>query len=353
MDVEKLINYFETSFIADLLEKESVTDISYNGKDIFYVDNRFGRLKRKTQVEPGLVKDFIRQIANLSEKQFSFQDPKLDVSFGKYRITAVHQSICRKDNLVSIAFSIRIGSAKLRIQENPETLPKEVCDLIDVLIDSNVSMAIGGLTGSGKTELQKYMICQMKQNTRAIVIDNILELDQLQTKEDIDLNIWQVDEKRASASIQELVRTALRSNPDWLIVAESMGKEMLDVLNSALTGHPIITTLHALDLQSMPHRMVRMVMMNEQKMNFRDVYQDIAYHIRFYFYLKRKYLSNGNVSRYISSIAYLNGDKMEEIYSSSDGLKKKYGLLSKNALALLDLSTASNLFKRTFLGGEQ
>ena len=161
-----------------------------------------------------------------------------------------------------------------------------------------------------------------------------------------------MDENRKSASIQELVRTALRSNPDWLIVAESRGKEMLEVLNSALTGHPIITTLHAFDLQSMPHRMVRMVMMNEQKMDFKDIYEDLSYHIRFYFYLKRKYLTSGAVIRYVSSIAYLNGSKMEEIYSS-DGENKRYGLLSKEALALLDLTHASNLFKKTFIGGDR
>ena len=352
MDVNKLIDFFEHSFLSDLLAKESVTDISYNGEQIYYQDNRLGRLKRKAAVEPQLVRDFIRQIANLSEKQFSYSSPELDVSFGKYRLSALHQSICRKNNMECICFSIRIASTKLRIEENEKYLPAQVCDLLDVLVNSNVSIVIGGLTGSGKTELQKYLITRMRENTRTIVIDNILELDQLQVSQDLDLNIWQVDDNRADASIQRLVKTALRSNPDWLIVAESRGKEMLEVLNSSLTGHPIITTLHALDVDSMPYRMVRMVMMNEQKMDFNDVYQDIAYHMRFYIYLKRKFQPNGAVLRYISSIAYLNGKKMEEIYSS-DGENKKYGLLSTKALSLLDVSSSSNLFKRTFIGGSK
>ena len=352
MDVNKLIEYLESSFLSDLLKKESVTDISYNGENIYYLDNRFGRLKRKTQVEPQLVRDFIRQIANLSEKQFSYQNPELDVSFGKYRINALHQSICRKNNVECICFAIRIASSKLRIEENEKYLPRQVCDLLDVLIASNVSIVIGGITGSGKTELQKYLITRMLDNIRTIIIDNILELDQLRIDKDLDLNIWQVDENRLQASIQNLVRTALRSNPDWLIVAESRGKEMLDVLNSSLTGHPIITTLHALDMETMPYRMVRMVMMNEQRMDFDDIYEDISYHMRFYIYLKRRYRTDGAVLRYISSIGYLNGTKMEEIYGS-DGENKRYGLLSKNAISLLDLSTASSLFKRTFIGGNK
>ena len=339
MDVKKLVDYLESSFLKDLLSLESVTDISYNGDKIYYIE-----------VEPQLVKDFIRQIANLSEKQFSYQSPELDVSFGKYRLSALHQSVCRKNNVECVCFSIRIASSKLRIEENEQFFPKEVIDLLDVLIDSNVSIVIGGLTGSGKTELQKYLITRMRENTRTIVIDNILELDQLKIEKNLDFNIWQVDENRSKASIQNLVRTALRSNPDWLIVAESRGKEMLEVLNSSLTGHPIITTLHALDIESMPYRMVRMVMMNEQKMDFNDVYQDIAYHLRFYIYMKRKYLNNGAVLRYISSIAYLNGKEMEEIYGS-DGENKRYKSLSANAKALLNISVASDLFKKTYLGG--
>ena len=352
MDVKKLTDYLESSFLKDLLSLDSVTDISYNGDNIYYIDNRYGRLRRDVEVEPQLVKDFIRQIANLSEKQFSYQSPELDVSFGKYRLSALHQSICRKNNVECVCFSIRIASSKLRIEENEQFFPREVIELLDVLIDSNVSIVIGGLTGSGKTELQKYLITRMRENTRTIVIDNILELDQLKINKNLDFNIWQVDENRSKASIQSLVRTALRSNPDWLIVAESRGKEMLEVLNSSLTGHPIITTLHALDIESMPYRMVRMVMMNEQKMDFNDAYQDIAYHMRFYIYMKRKYLNNGAVLRYISSIAYLNGKDMEEIYGS-DGENKKYKSLSANAKALLNISVTSDLFKKTYLGGNK
>ena len=351
MDVNKIISFFEESFLKDLLINDKVTDISYNGQDIYYVHNDFGRQKSDISIDKQSAKDFIRQIANLSEKQFSYTNPELDVSFGRYRFNALHQSISRKSNEECVCFSIRIASSSLRFKES-NSLSNEVKELLQVLIDSHVSIVIGGLTGSGKTELQKYLISLMRENTRTIVIDNILELDQLKFDQALDLNIWQVDDKRPSASIENLVRNALRSNPDWLIVAESRGKEMLDVLNSSLTGHPIITTLHAFDIHSMPHRMARMVMMNEQKMAFEDIYSDISYHMRFYIYLKRKYTPNGVVQRYISSISYLQGEEMEEIYGS-DGENKKYGLLCEAATKLLDLSQVSNEFKATFIGGNR
>ena len=351
MDILKAVNFLEESFLKELLTNPKVTDISYNGEDVFYVDNDYGRVKSEVTIERQVAKDFVRQIANLSEKQFSFQSPRLDVSLGRYRFNALHQSVCRKNNEESVTFSIRIASSFLKFYED-NCLSDELKELLKVLIDSNVSIVIGGQTGSGKTELQKYLISLMKENTRVIVIDNILELDQFKTPQCLDLNIWQVDEKREEVSIENLVRNALRSNPDWLIVAESRGKEMLDVLNSSLTGHPIITTLHAFDIESIPHRMVRMVMMNEQKMEFKDVYYDISYHMRFYIYLKRQYLKDGYVSRYISSISFLGTRGMEEIFHS-DGNSKQYAFLSKEAIKMLDVSNVSDLFKETFIGGKQ
>lgn len=351
MDVAKTINYLEESFLKPLVENSKVTDISYNGQDIFYVHNDYGRLKSDISINKQEARDFIRQIANLSEKQFSFLSPELDVSFGRYRLNAVHQTICRKNNEDCICFAIRISSPVLKFNEDKK-LDANVRELLDILVDSNVSIVIGGQTGSGKTELQKYLLSRMKENTRAIVIDNILELDQFVPTKDLDLNIWQVDEKREAASIQNLVRNALRSNPDWLIVAESRGKEMLEVLNSSLTGHPIITTIHAFDMKSMPVRMARMVMMNDQKTAFEDIFSDISYHMRFYIYLKRKYQTNGMVQRYVSSIGYLNNHQMEEIYGS-DGKNKTTNLLCEEAISLLDLSNASSRFMATFIGGKK
>ena len=90
--------------------------------------------------------------------------------------------------------------------------------------------------------------------------------------------------KIASKFLSESWLNCLRSNPDWLIVAEARGEEMLEVLNSSLTGHPIITTIHALDIYNMPNRMARMIMMNPQKLRFDDVYRDISHNLRFYIY---------------------------------------------------------------------
>ena len=344
MDKTKLLITLQNSFLSSLLEDSQITDISYNGESIYYLHNLLGRQKADISVSENDAKDFIRQIANLAEKQFSFQSPKLDVSFGKYRINAVHPSIGRKNNEKCLTFSIRISSEKPIIKNDPTFLNAELISLFNVLLRSKVSIVIGGITGSGKTEFQKYLISSLNKYTRIIIIDNVLELDNLSLDNELDINIWQSDENNKETSIQELVKNALRSNPDWLIVAESRGKEMIEVLNSAMTGHPILTTIHSFDINSMPTRIARMVMMNEQSQNFDVLLTDIYYNFRFYVYLRREIGSDGHVKRYIDEVAEfdIKGNKTT-IYK-----KKHFYHIRKEVLELLDYKN-DQIFIKTFV----
>ena len=352
MDKLKTLNFIESSFLSPLLKDENITDISYNGENIFFVHNILGRKKSDLSVSENDMRDFIRQISNLTEKQFSFQAPKLDASIGKYRINAVHPSIARKDNEHCINFCIRIAASKPVITEKSNFLNAELICLLDVLIKSKVSIIIGGITGSGKTELQKYLITLMEENTRVIVIDNILELDNLSLDSSLDFNVWQADEKNKEMSIQELVKNALRSNPDWLIVAESRGKEMIEVLNSAMTGHPIITTVHAFDINSMPTRVARMVLMNEQKQDFSILMMDIFYNFRFYIYLRRQFNKDKSINRYIEEIAVFDekGHKNTLYFNKHNQIKTFK--VSKSLLENLDYED-NEYFKKVYLEGEK
>ena len=335
MDKLKALQFIESSFIKELLSDSDVTDISYNGAHIFYLHNYRGRQKMKETISEEEAKNFIRQIANLCEKQFSIQTPTLDVSIGRYRINAMHSSIAKRNNEGLINFSIRIASTTPIITEESAFLNAELICLFKILLRSNVSIAIGGITGSGKTEFQKYLISSLPMFSRIIVIDNVLELDNLNI-DNLDINIWQSDDRNKEASVQLLVRNALRSNPDWLVVAESRGKEMVEVLNSAMTGHPIITTFHAFDIEGMPKRMARMVMMNEQKQDYEMVLQDIHYNFRFYVYLKREIQGDGKVLRYISEVAEIDEKGTKNTFYSFKKGHKKIGRICESSLERLN-----------------
>ena len=347
MDKTKAITYIESSFLSPLFKDSNITDISYNGEGIYYLSNIKGRSKSDIVITHGVAKDFIRQIANFTERQFSFTNPTLDISVGKYRIHAEHQSIGRYKEEETVTFVIRIASEKIRISPHSDFLTPEISSLIQVLISNRLSIVIGGLPSTGKTEFQKYLLFQFPKYERVIVVDNVSELDYTRNDE-IDLTYWKSDEDNENASNKKLIRSALRSNPDWLILAEARGKEMVDVLQSAMTGLPLITTLHALDAEAMPFRMARMVMQSEEKNLYQEVLTDIYYHFHFYFYLSRKE-KNGLVRRQISEIIFIdnNGKQYPIFYRTKD--KPMYKKLPKEALKILDIEQADNLFKQTFL----
>ena len=352
MDKEKLLSFIENSFLKTLLVDPDITDISYNGQSIFYLHNHLGRRKSDIEITENEVRDFIRQIANLTEKQFSYQSPKLDVSVDKYRINAVHTSIARINNEKCINFSIRVAGDTPRITKESTFLNAELISLFDVLVNSHISLVIGGITGSGKTEFQKYLISIVPKYSRIIIIDDILELDNLRLGDDIDINVWQADERNEETNIQQLVKNALRSNPDWLIVAESRGKEMIEVLNSAMTGHPIITTIHALDINSMPTRIARMVVMNNKDQNFDILLQNIYYNFRFYVFLKREIKDDGTVHRYIEEVSeFDNRGHKTCIYRFEKG-KHFFFQIRKEVLEKLAYQN-NKTFIQTFVKGEK
>lgn len=313
---KELVNYLETSFLYSLLKDEEITDISYNGKEIYYLHNKFGRKKSDINVSKDDVVIFVRQIANLSEKQFSYTTPSIDVSEGRYRINAVHPSIVRVDNEKSISFSIRIASKENRILTSKSFMNAKMKDFLMDCLKKKRSIVIGGPTGSGKTELQKYLLTSLEDNTRVIVIDNVQELEFVRNNPNLDITSWEANELHQNASINDLIRQALRSNPDWLVVAESRGKEMNDVLNSVMTGHPIITTMHANSLSAMPHRLVRMIEMADTKESYDDIMGDLMSHIPVYVFVKRDITKTGLVHRYIESIGEIQNKVLVEKFHS-------------------------------------
>ena len=260
MENEKLIEYIENSFLKDLLKEESITDISFNGENIYYKDNLKGRLKSDLAITNDEAYSFIRQISNLTDSLFSYKDPILDVSVGKYRINATHYSISRKNREKTITFSIRIGFDQLRIKDDDGFIDKKAFELVLFALKSQNSIIISGKTGTGKTEFQKYILSKLDQLSRVITIDNINELETDYFCKNLDSLTWLSFNNGNSIDMDTLIKNALRSTPDWLIVGEVRGKEMLSLLNSAMSGHPTITTLHSRSGENTYNRMARMAM---------------------------------------------------------------------------------------------
>ena len=319
---ERVTAYVEESFLKPLLTDPNITDISYNGVDIFYENNKKGRKKWSEKVSFEQVGDFLRQIANFSEKQFSYLEPVLDVSFSKYRLNASFLSVVRVRDKKSYSFSLRIGHDGTAVSDDEKFFGGRSKQILLKALANHESIVIAGETGAGKTELQKFLLLHLPESTRVIVIDNVEELELSRGDGDLDLTSWLVDEKNPRTTFGALIRNALRNNPDYLLVAENRGAEMMDAINCVMSGHPIITTLHAKDLEAMPYRMARMAMMANDSIVFEDVLGDIYHHFTLLVYLTKR-IVDGEIVRRIEMIGKLNEAtrSIDLVYSAKKGLK--------------------------------
>ena len=220
----------------------------------------------------------------------------------------------------SYSFSLRILGEQSVIKDNSPFFEGEAREILVNAINNGESIVIGGITSSGKTELQKYLLLHLKEATRVIVVDNLQELERIRGASGIDLTSWQVDERYNASTYSSLIRNALRNCPDLIVVAEARGAEMNEAITSVSSGHPILMTIHSKDLVSMPERMVRLALLGGQRILREELLEEVYHHFTIFVYLAKKIKEDGTIFRYVQSIGRLNEKemKMDVIYERKD-----------------------------------
>lgn len=251
------LDFMGDSFLKDLLldvRGEDVNDIKYDG---FYLIVESGkRGKYKVVVNPQIMKDvnlLLDELERMNDKVVNMKSPYLDMdvillgSPIKLRFSILHETLTNIKNIKS--FCIRRNMfAKPVINDNNignmvENKP-EVIEFIKDMIDINKkpNIVFSGETGSGKTEFQKYIIGQIIPQHGVVSIQdtNDAALKKLYPEKDIT-EIF----SNKFYSLSDGIKTALRYNPEWVIVAEIRGEEIQSFVEALETGHSGITTLHA------------------------------------------------------------------------------------------------------------
>ena len=112
---------------------------------------------------------------------------------------------------------------------------------------------VTGPTGSGKTTTLYAVLNELNSTEKKIItVEDPVEyrlpgLNQVQVHEKIDL------------SFSRVLRTALRQDPDIVLVGEMRDQETAEIgMRAAMTGHMVLSTLHTNDAMTTPIRLLDM-----------------------------------------------------------------------------------------------
>ena len=252
---ENIFDKLDFGPFRSLLDNDDITDISYdNGGQIWIRSLTQGSMRVEVEgATPEFVEKLAFQCSNVMGTTFNNAKPFLDAESSELRMNFVHQSIATN----GIALVIRKTPAKIRL--NKDKLIKEdyftptIHDFLIKCVEGHCNIIVSGETGSGKTELVKYLASYTKENEKIITIEDTLELhlDKIFPHRDI------VAVKTNNiASYSDVLVSCMRQNPKWILLSEVRSAEaVLAVRNSISSGHNILSTIHSDKASSIPMRM--------------------------------------------------------------------------------------------------
>ena len=195
----------------------------------------------------------IKNYSNMSQERQSAQDGRFSLRIGKRRVDCRVSAIpCRKDQQkITIRYLEKEGGVRKLSELN---LSKRNLELLQAAMSRDQGLIlITGPTGSGKTTTLYALLNSVNsENLNIQTIEDPIEyevegLNQTQTDPVHDIDFSQG------------LRRLMRADPDVILIGECRDEETASAaVNAALTGHLVLTTLHANDCLRAVSRFISM-----------------------------------------------------------------------------------------------
>ena len=318
-----VFSQIDFGLLMPLLEDDDITDISYSNNGQLWVKTLSQGVQPR-HIE-GLTNEVIEKLAfqcsNVMGKTFNMAHPFLDAESAELRLNFVHNSIATN----GVALLIRKTPAKIRL--NKEKLVEEdyvsvkLHDFLITCVEGHCNILVSGETGSGKTELVKYLASHTGEDEKIITIEDTLELhlDKIYPNRDIIAM-----KTNNIASYSDVLVTCMRQNPRWILLSEVRSAEaVMAVRNSISSGHNILSTIHSDKAASIPMRLYSLLESSQEIDQFLKSihrYVQIGIHVKGFF--SKKY---GRFQREITQVC--------EFYVDDDANEAKVNVMYQRDLA--------------------
>ena len=291
--------------LEPMLKDETINDILINGSRNVFIE-RNGKLEKSGVqfTDEQHLRRIIDKIVSAVGRRIDESNPYVDARLQDgSRFNAMVPPIAVDGALVSIR---KFKKDKLSVDSlvTNGAFTEEMAAYMQAAVATRLNILVSGGTGSGKTTNLNALSSFIDNSERIATIEDTAEL-QLQQEHVVRMESRPANvEGRGEISQRDLLRNALRMRPDRIIVGETRGDEVIDMLQAMNTGHDgSMTTIHANSSRDALTRIENMIAMSGVDMPIRATRAQIASAIDVVVQVKR--LQDG--SRRMVSIAELTG----------------------------------------------
>ena len=313
-----------------LLKDETVNDILVNGPKQVFVE-RDGKLELTDTTfkdEKHLLR-IIDKIVSAVGRRVDESNPYVDARLADgSRFNAMVPPIAVDGSLVSIR---KFKKEKLAIDDLVTfgAFTEEMAAYLQAAVSTRLNIIVSGGTGSGKTTTLNALSSFIDDSERILTIEDTAELQLQQTHvgrmESRPANV----EGKGAVSQRDCLKNALRMRPDRIIVGETRGEEVIDMLQAMNTGHDgSMTTIHANSARDAASRLENMIAMAGIEMPLKAVRAQIASAVNLVVQISR--LQDG--SRRMVSITEITGMEGDVISMQEVFKYQRVGLTPENKI---------------------
>ena len=264
--------------LEPLLQDESVNDILVNGPQQIFIE-RNGKLELSDitfKDEKHLLR-IIDKIVSAVGRRVDESTPYVDARLKDgSRFNAMVPPVAVDGSLVSIR---KFKKDKLGIDDLVRfgAFTEEMAAYLQAAVSTRLNVIVSGGTGSGKTTTLNALSSFIDNSERILTIEDTAELQLQQTHvgrmESRPANV----EGKGAVTQRDCLRNALRMRPDRIIVGETRGEEVIDMLQAMNTGHDgSMTTIHANSARDGVSRLENMIAMAGIEMPLKAVRSQIS-----------------------------------------------------------------------------
>ena len=316
--------------LETLLKDDTVNDILVNGPQQIFVE-RSGKLELTdiTFKDERHLLRIIDKIVSAVGRRVDESNPYVDARLADgSRFNAMVPPIAVDGSLVSIR---KFKKDKLGIEELVKfgAFTEEMAAYLQAAVSTRLNVIVSGGTGSGKTTTLNALSGFIDDAERILTIEDTAELQLQQTHvgrmESRPPNV----EGKGGVSQRDCLKNALRMRPDRIIVGETRGEEVIDMLQAMNTGHDgSMTTIHANSARDGVSRLENMIAMAGIEMPIKAMRSQIASAVNLIVQASR--LQDG--SRRMTSITEITGMEGDVISMQEIFRYQRVGLTPDNKI---------------------